>query len=315
MTEKEVITELKKEGAEQLKQDLKKRGVDFSMDPDVEKRLRKAKATDEVIQAATAATPKEKAAAAKAAAMASGQVVVPAEETADLKALQTELDPDKGIALAEAYVKKFPQSPVLTYVYAYEAHSYQMKNDAIKVVEYAEKSLGLKKDNLDSLMTAASVIPMAQFLHEHQSDQEQQLDKAEAYCREALKGIDQLKKPPTMDDAQFASRKASAIAGVHASLGLIHYDRASLGLMGWDKDELAKAEKEYQLAVTLTDRPDPSDYYRMGAVYTQEGKLDDAIAAFTKASELGQGLVKQLADQQIELVKKAKAQSGAPAKP
>jgi hypothetical protein len=36
------------------------------------------------------------------------------------------------------------------------------------------------------------------------------------------------------------------------------------------------------------------------------------MAAFTKASELGQGAVKQFADQQIELVKKAKAQSGAP---
>ena len=72
MTEKEVITELKKDGADQLQKDLDKRGVAFEMDPDIEKRLRKAKATDEVIKAVTAAGPKERAAAAKAAAMASG---------------------------------------------------------------------------------------------------------------------------------------------------------------------------------------------------------------------------------------------------
>ena len=111
------------------------------------------------------------------------------------------------------------------------------------------------------------------------------------------------------------SRKASYISGVHADLGMIHLDRAQLGLMGLDKDELAKAEKEYKLAVSITDHPDPSDYYRMGEACRLQGKLDDAIAAFTKASELGQGAVKQYADQQIDMLKKAKAQSAAPAKP
>ena len=85
--------------------------------------------------------------------------------------------------------------------------------------------------------------------------------------------------------------------------------------MGLDKEELAKAEKEYRLAVTGTDHPDPSDYYRLGEAYRLQGKIDDAIAAFTKASEIGQGPVKQYAEQQIEMLKKAKAQSAAPAKP
>ena len=110
MTEKEVITELKKDGADQLLKDLDKRGVAFEMDADIEKRLRKAKATDEVIKAVTSAGPKERAAAAKAAAMASGAVVLSPEESADFKALQTELDPDKAIALAEAFVQKHPKS-------------------------------------------------------------------------------------------------------------------------------------------------------------------------------------------------------------
>ena len=70
---------------------------------------------------------------------------------------------------------------------------------------------------------------------------------------------------------------------------MIHLDRAQLGLMGLDKGELAKAEQEYKLAVSTTDHPDPSDYYRMGEACRLQGKLDDAIAAFTKASELGQG--------------------------
>ncbi len=313
MTEKEVITELKKDGADQLLKDLDRRGVDFEMDDETEKRLHKAKASDEVIKAVRAAGPKERSAAQTAAALANGAVIVPPAENADFKAIQAELDPDKIISLANAYVQKYPQSQILTYVYAYEAHAYQQKNDAPKVVEYAEKAIALKKDNVDMLMTAANVIPMPQYIQLHQGDEEQLLNKAEGYCQQAMQGLDQIKKPPNMDDAHFAEQKTTALAGIHASLGLIHYDRASQGLMGWDKEELAKAEKEYQQAVTMTSHPEPSDYYRLGEVYVREDKIDDAIAAFGKASQLGQGIVKQYADKEIENLKQQKAQM-APAK-
>jgi tetratricopeptide (TPR) repeat protein len=312
MTEKEVITELKKDGADQLLKDLDRRGVAFEMDADVEKRLRKAKATDEVLKAVTAAGPKERAAAAKAAAMGSGGVMVTPEETADFKALQTELDPDKMLALAEAFVQKHPQSNVLSYAYAYEANAYQMKGDVAKLVEFGEKSLELKKDNPMSLLLVAYAMSTPQFIKLHGADEEQQLTKAENYAQQAIQAVNALPKVGNESDADFAKRKATYIADVHADLGMIHLDRAQLGLMGLDKGELAKAETEYRLAVSNTDRADPSAYYRLGEACRLQDKWDDAMAAFTKASELGQGAVKQFADQQIELVKKAKAQSGAP---
>ena len=122
-------------------------------------------------------------------------VIVPPEESADFKALQTELDPDKAIALAEAFVQKHPNSNVLSYVYAFEANAYQMKGDAAKIVEYGEKSLDLKKDNLMSLLIVAYAIPTPQYINLHQADEEKQLTKAETYCQEAIKAIDDLKKP------------------------------------------------------------------------------------------------------------------------
>jgi tetratricopeptide (TPR) repeat protein len=314
MTEKEVIAELKKDGSDQLLKDLDKRGVAFEMDADTEKRLRKAKATDDVIKAITAAGPKEKAAAAKASAMASGAVVIPPEENADFKALQTELDPDKAIALAQAFVQKHPNSSVLSYAYAFEATAYEMKGDAPKIVEYGEKSLDLKKDNLMSLMIVAYAIPTPQYISQHQSDEEKQLTKAENYCQEAITVVNGLQKPANESDADFAHRKAGYMATIHADLGMIHLDRAQLGLMGLDKDELGKAEKEYGLAIAGTDHPDPTDYYRLGDACRLQGKIDDAIAAYTKASEMGQGAVKEYAEKQIDMLKKAKAQSAVPAK-
>lgn len=316
MTEKEVTSELKKEGADQLLKDLPKRGVTFEMDADIERRLRKSKATDEVIKAVTAAGPKERLAAAKAAALSGGAVVIPPEESADFKLLQTELDPDKAIALAEAFVQKHPQSTILSYAYAFEANAYETKGDAAKIVECAEKSLALKKDNLMSLLMVTYAIPTPQFIKLHETDEEKQLTLAETFAQDGFKAVDDLKPQPGEQDADFAKRKAGYTANLHADMGMVHLDRAQLGLMGLDKEELAKSEQEYKLAISLTDHPEASDYYRLGEACRLQGKLDDAIAAFTKAGDLGQGPVKQFAQQQVEMLKKAKAQAAAaPAKP
>jgi tetratricopeptide (TPR) repeat protein len=307
MTEKEVISELKKDGADTLIKDLGRRGVDFETDADIEKRLRKAHATDDVVKAVKAAGPKERENAAKAAIIASGGIVVPPEENAAFEPIKTELDPDKAIAMAESFVQKYPKSPLLSYAYAFEANAYQMKQNVAKIVECGEKSLEYKKDNLMSLMLVAYAIPTPQYVQLHGSDEETQLTKGEDYAQEAIKTVSTLPKPPNESDADFASRKATYLADLHADLGMIHLDRAQLGLMGLDKEELAKAEKEYRVAVTSTDKPDPSAYYRMGEACRLQGKLDDAIAAFTKASALWPPTMKKYADDQIELVKKMKA--------
>ena len=313
MTDKEVISELKRDGAEKLMQDLTKRGVGFEMDPDIEKRLRKAKATDEVVKAVTAAGPKEREAAFRASAIASGKVVLSPAEAAAIKEVESELDPDKGIALAEAFVAKYPNSDVLADAFAYEGSAYQLKGDAPKSVECARKSLAVKKDNLMSLGMLAYSIPTPQYLKFHEADEEQQLEQAENYAQQAFKLAETYKKPPDLSDADYAQRKANFIADLHGDLGMIHLDRAQLGLMGLDSDELAKAIAEYKLATTLTEHPDPRAYYRMGDAYRLMGKLDESIAAYTQAGQMGQGVMKQLADQQIAALQKRKAMQPAPA--
>jgi hypothetical protein len=79
-----------------------------------------------------------------------------------------------------------------------------------------------------------------------------------------------------------------------------------------DKGELLKAEQEYNIAVTTAAHPDPTYYYRLADALRLDGKIDDALAALTKCSELSQGVLKQYADQQIDRLKKDRAGSGAP---
>jgi len=142
------------------------------------------------------------------------------------------------------------------------------------------------------------------------------LADAETYANKAIGLVDKLQKQPNQTDEQFQKSKSSILGQLHGSLGLVHLQRSAEGLTGPDKDELAKAEQEYKLAVSVTDRPDPSYYFRLGEAYTSDGKLDEALGAFSKASELGQGSVlKTYADQRIQQIKARQAQSKASAKP
>ena len=316
MTEKELMKEIKSAPAETVIKDVGERGVNFDMTPDDEKKLRKAKATDEVIEAVRKAGPKVRAQMAKMS-MGPGQAAtmdIPKEQAQAFDAIKTELDPDKAIALAADFAKKYPDSPLLTYVYTYGANSYQQKGDVEKVVEYTEKGLKLKPDNLMCLMLRVGMLPQPQYLNNHPADRDKILQEAESEANHALQLISQVPKQPNETDADHEKRLAQIASPIYGSLGMVHLELASEALAGPDKDELAKAEKEFNTAVTTIDRPYPGDYYRMGEAYTMDGKLDDAIGAFTKAGEAGQGtMIKTFADQRIEDLKKRKAAQGSAA--
>jgi tetratricopeptide (TPR) repeat protein len=318
MTEKEVLKEIKNAPAEKVIKDVNERGVDFDMTPSIEKKLRKANASDQVVEAVRQAGPKVRAQMAKMTLGPgpAGVQQVPKEEVQGLDAIKTEFDPDKAIAQVDDFAKKYPNSLLLSYVYSFGASAYQQKGDVEKAVEYSGKALKLNPDNLMGLALSIGMLPQPQYLNNHPADRDKILEEAESEANRALQLIPQVPKQPNETDADYQKRLAEIASEVHGPLGMIHLDRASGGLAGPDKAELAKAEQEFQTAVTTSSHPDPRDYYRMGEAYEMDGKLDDAIQAFTKASELGQGtMIKTYADQQIERLKKRKAQGSAAPKP
>ncbi|MGD0128694.1 MAG: hypothetical protein ABSF46_25335 [Terriglobia bacterium] len=309
LNEKEVTKEIKSSPAETVIKDVKERGVDFDMDPDIEKKLRKAKATDDVIQAVKQAGPKARAQNAKLTmGSGGGGQNIPKEQATAYDAIKTELDPDKTISECEDFAKKYADSAALTYVYSFEANAYQQKGDVDKVVDYTDKSLKLNGDNLMSLVLNIGMSPQPQYLNNHKAEQEKILQDAETHAAHALELIAKLPKQPNEADADYQKRLAEIASQVHGPLGMVHLELANQGLSGPDKTELEKAEQEFNLAITNSGHPDPRDYYRLGETFRMDGKIDDAIQAFTKAGDLGQGtLIKTYADQQIAELKKAKA--------
>ncbi len=315
LTEQELIKLLKhnKRHLEKVAAEVQTRGVDFEFTPDIEKKLTKAGAVEKLITYMKQFTPSARAARKENA----GGPQVSAEEATAYNKLKAEKDPDTIVKDAEDFAQQFPKSSLLTYVYAIEATAFQQKNDAANVVKYGEKSLELDPKNLVSLLLVSQVLPQPQMLNVGDAEKEKRLSAAADYAQKALKEIDQLPKQSNESDAAYSKRRDQIASGAYASLGMVHLERSRMALEGPDMGELTKAEQNYKDAIAKSDPPNPADYYRLGEVYASENKLDDAIGAFSKAGQLAHGtMIEQLADQQVQTLKKAKmSQPKAAAKP
>jgi len=311
MTEKEVMRDVESGRAETVVKAVHERGVDFDMTRGIEKKLRKANASDEVIEAVRQAGPKVRAQIAKMILGPSpvGAQNVRNEEARPFSAILTELDPDKSIKLVDDFAKQYPDSPLLSMVYSFGANAYQQKGDVEKVVAYTGRSLQLNPDNLTSLILRIEMLPLPQYLRSHSADRTKILQEAENDAKRALQLTAQIPKQSHETDAQYQKRLDGFTSEIYGPLGTVHLELASGGPAGPDRGELAKAEKELSSAVSSSANPDPRDCYRLGEAYAMDGKWDDAIQAFKKAGGLGQGtLIKTYADDQIAQMKKRKAQ-------
>lgn len=74
------------------------------------------------------------------------QVIAGSPEDKAYQAISRETDARKRIDLLNAFVKNFPNSPDMAQIYEFYANSYRELSDANKEIEYAEKSLSLRKN-------------------------------------------------------------------------------------------------------------------------------------------------------------------------
>src|SRR5437762_7081139 len=130
------------------------------------------------------------------------------EQGDDFQALRNEastgLDPDRVIQLAADFEKKYPTSPMLSYADMFAASAFQLKGDVDKSIEYGEKSLKLKPDNLMTLIILASLLPTPQAMKgASATDKDKRLAEAEKNANDALQMIaspQSPKQPNETDD-------------------------------------------------------------------------------------------------------------------
>jgi tetratricopeptide (TPR) repeat protein len=285
-----------KNNPEVILKTLEERKVDFDLNRDIEKKMRKAGATDDILQAIWRVGPTGRNAKTASMTNATGaQLQATYEEAMGYRTIENEMDPDKKLRMVEEFEKRFPNSQLLSYAYTQAANANQQKGDLEGTVAYGEKSLKLDPDNVFSLILVALTLPQPKMQRSSPAESAKRLSESEEDAKRALSLVDKLPKQPNETDEQFQKRKSGFLSDAHEALGMVHLQR----------DESDKAIEEFKTAISQSVSPNPQLYYRLGEVYANDGKKSEAVEAFTKASEQGQGTVmKELADREIDKLKK-----------
>jgi len=270
---------------------LQDRGVDFDLDTKIERKMRKAGADDNLLQAIWNVGPTGR--NSKSATL-TNSVGVPLHatyaEAIGYKTIEDELDRDKRLRMVDLFEQRFPHSELMSLVYTQAANACREKGDLNRIVEYGEKSLKLDPDNLFSLLMVAITLPQPRMLERNEANSAQLLTEAETDANHALKLIDKLPPQSTETEEQLKKRKDSLASDAHGALATVDMER----------DDDAKAIEEFKTAISLSEKPNPQLYFRLGEVCETSGKKAEAIDAFTKASKLGSGTVlQQYADRKI----------------
>ncbi|MGD0957904.1 MAG: hypothetical protein ABR953_13895 [Candidatus Acidiferrales bacterium] len=200
-------------------------------------------------------------------------------------------DPDKRIQLGQDFIQKYPSSVYAEAVHAGLVQAYYTKQDWKNFYAEADKALALKPDDVALLAMVGWVIP--HIVTGSEPDAGEQLDKAETYEKRALQVIPTLAKPANMTDDQFTAVKADQLVEAHSGLGLVYFRRQ-------DPDN---AVKELQQATQDNSKPDPADFFVLGASLQSLGRYTEAADAFIRCSQIA-GSLQDRCKQNADNVKK-----------
>ena len=256
------------------------RGVNFELDEKNQKKLQKAGADDELLGEIWKFTPSGKAHMRALLASPSGvEVQASPEEAMALQEIQNAGTTDGRLQMVVTFEKKFPNSPLLSYVYTEGAKAQQQNGALDEAVQYCRKSLKLDPDNTYSLIIIALILPQPKMLKGNGKEVADQLSEAALDANRALALLEKLQKRPDETDEQFLARKGSLVADAHFALGMEEMQR----------DQFDKAVAEYRAAVSSTAKPTFQYFYRLAEAYASAGHVSDAIQSLQKASELARG--------------------------
>jgi hypothetical protein len=177
------------------------------------------------------------------------------------KAADTEQNPQEKIKLLDAFVKQYPNSTLMPYIYRdYYLTDYALKNFA-GTMQYADLMVGLG-EKVDTQGRLEALVARAQAYYVGSSDKTLQTPEVQTKARDAaalgLKTVDDWKKP----DAMAADAYATQVKGFKVLFNSI----AAMTSMSL-KDYASSAN--YYKAVLTADPTDAVSHFRLGVVYLQ----------------------------------------------
>jgi len=195
----------------------------------------------------------------------------PKKESDALRAFQDAQTPDQQLQAIENILTNFPDTDFKVMLLQTAMQIEQRKDDFAKVMFYGERLLNADPKGAFALVTMAGEI--ARHTREFDLDKEQKLAKVDEYAKSGLEAAKVMPRPSGITDDQWDPAKKDFQAQAYEAMG-----RAA-GL----RKKYDEAVADYKQAISIAATPDAITWARLGQVYEDSGKLDDAADAFDKA--------------------------------
>lgn len=183
------------------------------------------------------------------------------EEYDAYQAMGGEQDPQKKIALAEAFLNKFADSDFKDLVYFAMMQAYQQLGNVARALEAGKKGLEANPDNLDVLTLDAYLFPFG--FKADDAGASSELSRAESNAKHGLAILEKTQKPEGVSEDQF-SQAIKARRAVFSNLA---------GFVALQRKDYPAAIAS--LRVGVEDNPaDVGGNYRLGVAYVLSSPPD-----------------------------------------
>jgi tetratricopeptide (TPR) repeat protein len=227
------------------------------------------------------------------------------KEVQAIQAVQAAKTPDEQIKAIENVLTNFADTEFKNVLLQMAIQIESQKGDYAQTTFYAERLLEVDPKNVVALDTLAS--ETARHTREFDLDREEKLAKVDKWAKAALEAVPNAPKPnANIPDAQWDGAKKDMQAQAYEAMGMA----ATL------RKKFDEAIADYKQAIATAYTQDPATYLRLGQVYLDANRLDEAADSFDKALTAPNATpqVKSIAQNKKDETAKRKA-GGAGAKP
>jgi len=201
-------------------------------------------------------------------------------------AMATEKDPNKIIALAEAFLQKYANSDFKSGAYLKEMQAYYQLGKSDQAVDAAKKVLTVDPDNLDALAFLSYVFPFT--FKKTDANAAAELSRADGDAHHGLDVLQKFQKPANVAQDTFNQYVGTKRALFNSTVGFVALQR-----------------EDYPNAITalkaaIADNPsDVYNFYRLGLayLYSKPPDYDHAVWYMARAVSLAKASKNPSADE------------------
>jgi tetratricopeptide (TPR) repeat protein len=186
-------------------------------------------------------------------------------------------DSAKKLGAGEGFVKDYPNSQYVKYVYPYVVVAYVQNGQMDKALAAGQKDLEANPQDVRTMAVLSQ--SLARAYDASAPNAADHLAKAEDYGKKALAGVETVTKPEGVADENFEKMKTDTKAMAHSGVGLV--------LLRENKFEEAIPDLE---KATSLDTNDQTNFYLLAVANLNAQHNLEAAAAFKKCAALAGNL-------------------------